>query len=158
MWFFKVTVILPSCCSVITTVGLHYFNPDETLGELQKNDACCFQQILKASFYKAAIVRPLTSHLTHYLNYTLVYYQRVKSEPINDVLLWTPDTRTHQCWLTRKNLHSSDTGCRQENLPRGIAWCQHALKVMMITFAGVIMMESRLINYVKKRLSRLVFF
>ena len=44
---------------------------EETFGEkgkykLRKNTVCCFEQILEATHYKSATVRPLNSHLINH--------------------------------------------------------------------------------------------
>ena len=66
MWF------LPSCGCINTIVWMHHLYANKMKGEkvgweLYKN-ATCFEQILKATVYKTATVRPLTSHLTIHLS------------------------------------------------------------------------------------------
>ena len=55
---------------VSTTVRKHHPDSNEMRREkatrkLDKNATCCFEQILEATLYKTAAVRPLTSYLTN---------------------------------------------------------------------------------------------
>ena len=61
--------------SVSTIVRMRHLYSNETLREkarwgLYKNSTCWFQQIPEATPNKTAAVRPLSSHLTNYLNQT----------------------------------------------------------------------------------------
>ena len=58
-----------------TIVWLHCLDSigipgEKTRWELNKEAACCFEQILEAAPHKTAAVRPLTSHLTKHSNNT----------------------------------------------------------------------------------------
>ena len=52
---------------------MHYIDPNKTYGEkawqqLHKNAARYIEQVLEATSYKAAAVRPLTTHHKNYPN------------------------------------------------------------------------------------------
>ena len=67
--------ILPSCSHVSITVWLHQKDYDKTIVEkatykLYKDVVYCFEQVLEAAPYKAAVVTPLTSHFSNYQSKT----------------------------------------------------------------------------------------
>ena len=88
---------------------------NETLGkktrwELYKDSSSCFQQILEIVPYKTALVRLLTSNLTHHLNKTCkTCWELLKNSGKTHKRRSSMDsyTWTHQCWPISKNLQSS---------------------------------------------------
>ena len=84
--------------------------------ELQKNAACCFEQVLEA----IAAVRPPTSHLTYHPNKTNKTYGAQVEKLLSDVLLLTPTSRRASVsQLSRTYSHQLGvvTGCSLEDLP-----------------------------------------
>ena len=69
------------CVCECVFVLLHPMDTYGTHGELHKNAACCFEQILEA------VVRPLTFHLTNHPSKTSSNSRRELS---SGVLQWTP--------------------------------------------------------------------
>ena len=68
-WSMYVLGIFPSPSCVHITLWIHHMDTnkmhrEKTRLELQKNVACCLEQILEATSPKTAVIEPLTSHLT----------------------------------------------------------------------------------------------
>ena len=63
---------LPSYYCIITTVWMHYMNPNvkKARRKLSKNARRCSEQILEATLHKTAAAGPLTSHLTNHTSKT----------------------------------------------------------------------------------------
>ena len=124
LWLNK-TGILTSCSCVSTTVWKHhlYFNKTLGGGELYMNSVCFFEQILEAVPYKTAVVQSLTSHLSNHPNKTnkTCWALLEKLEQIyKHYSLMDSYTWTHECWSTRRILHSSSL-CRHWMPSRGPA-------------------------------------
>ena len=73
---------LTSCDSAGTIVWMHHLDSNETHGkkakwELHNNVTCYFKNILEATSFNTAAVRPLTSHVTNNLNKTYKTYWAV---------------------------------------------------------------------------------
>ena len=63
--------LLPNSGPVDTAIWMHYMDANKTDGEkawrqLHKNAVCNFEQVLEITSYKAAAVRPPTSHHENY--------------------------------------------------------------------------------------------
>ena len=89
--------ILPSYNYVNTITWLHHLNLNKIPGEkatweLNKDTACCLEQILEAKSYMTAAAGPLTSYFTNHPRQTkhVRHCSRSKSQLISNVLLWTP--------------------------------------------------------------------
>ena len=86
-----------------------------TRWELHKNAICSFEQILEATPYKIAALRPLTSYPTnHPSKISKTCWTSQDQHSPMDSYIWT-----HQCWLICKNLHTSDL-CRHWMLSWGL--------------------------------------
>ena len=112
---------------------------------------CCLAQVLEATPYKAAAVRPLTSYLKNHsskMNKTCGTLLEKQDELMSDVLQWnTTCGRASVGRLARNYLHQicADTGCSLEDLPgamddrdgwrvresHGDSCCQRDLMMMM---------------------------
>ena len=88
--------------------------------ELHKNATWCFDQILETTLHKAAVVRPLTSHLTNHpnkINRTHGTLLEKWGRTHEQCFLIVSYTWTCQHWLTSRHINSVDIGCSLEDLP-----------------------------------------
>ena len=71
VWKSDLTDKIKRSSRVDTDIWMHYIDADKTYGEkawrqLHKNAAGNIEQVLEAALYKAAAVRPLTTHHENY--------------------------------------------------------------------------------------------
>ena len=116
---------LPSCNCVHTTIWMNHIDTKKTFSkksrwELDKNFACCLEQVLGVVLHKTASVQPFASHnINHPSKTNKTCRAQLEKQGRTHNSLMDSCTCTCQYWVTNKGLHqlSKDIACNREDQP-----------------------------------------
>ena len=104
--------------------------------ELNKNAACCFEEILEAALHKTAVVQPLTSHLINHPNEMSKTCWVLLGKRVQTHKQHSP---THYCWPTLNTcIHQlcKNIECSLKDLPNRDGWRKRVKRIYPVGMAS----------------------